>query len=527
MKRRVLAALLSGILALGMLAGCGKDNGTTEKTQGGGTGGQTSGGATEDAAAGNEDQGAPDADDGEMYHAVLVYVVSADSQDQELVNERFNELTKEQLNMEVTLMPMTFSTWGSQLPLMLAGGEQVDLFPMFSSSAATYVASDYLIDLAPYLEYAPYIRETVGDDTIACCSIGDFIYGIPTMKERTMPNAMVMRTDCLEAAGIDPASIKTYEDITAAYEKVQAVYPDMIMFGGSCNGSSAATLAGQSVGFDGLGQVCGTGVLENYGQTTTVTNYYESDEFRELVEMTRDWYQKGYVAKDMATCSDSGEAQMRAGNLFSYMTNSKPNTKQEKDDQTGYDTTIVPVNTNVMTSGGINAISYGIGSGCPNPEKAMTLLNWIHETKEANDLLNWGVEGVHWVEQEDGTADFPEGMTAESCGYHHNMGYIMPNQFNSHVWAGNDADIFDVYAEVDGNAIVSKAFGFNADLTVVADQVAATTDVLSQYIGQITTGSVEPGPAIEEFNKALYDAGLQDIIDAKQEQLDAWLAEQQ
>lgn len=106
------------------------------------------------------------------------------------------------------------------------------------------------------------------------------------------------------------------------------------------------------------------------------------------------------------------------------------------------------------------------------------------------------------------------------------MGYILPNQFNSHVWVGNEADIFEQYQEVDGKAVVSKAYGFTPDLTVVTDQIAAVTDVISQYIGQITTGSVDPEPAIEDFNQALYNAGLQDIIDAKQEQLDAWLAQQ-
>ncbi len=516
MKNKFLALLsliMTVVLLTGTLAGCGSDN----------TAGGTAG---EDAQAGEAADSSTAANDEEMYQAVLVYVVAQDSQDQEKVNERFNELTREQLNMEVTLMPMTFSTWGSQLPLMLAGGEQVDLFPMFSSNAVTYAASDYLVDLTPYLENAPYIVELLGMDAIKCCTVGDLIYGIPTMKERSMPNAMVLRTDCLEAAGIDPASVKTYEDITAAYEKVQALYPDMIMFGGSAGGMSAATPGGQTVSFDGLGQVTGTGVLENYGQTTTVTNFYESEDFRYLVDLVRDWYQKGYVAKDMATSIDSGEAQMRAGNLFSYMTNSKPNTKQEKDDQTGYDTTIVPVDTNMMTTGGINAISFGVGAGSPKPEKAMELLNWISQTKEANDLLNWGVEGVHWVEQADGTANFPEGVTAESCGYHQNMGYILPNQFNSHVWDGNSADIFEQYQEVDGNAIPSMAYGFTPDLTSVTDQIAAVTDVTSQYLGQITTGSVDPGPAIDDFNQALYSAGLQDIIDTKQEQLDAWLAQQ-
>lgn len=106
------------------------------------------------------------------------------------------------------------------------------------------------------------------------------------------------------------------------------------------------------------------------------------------------------------------------------------------------------------------------------------------------------------------------------------MGYILPNQFNSHVWEGNDPDIFSQYEEIEKTATKSKAYGFSPDLTGVTDQIAAVTDVVSQYIGQITTGSVDPETAIPEFNQALYDAGMQDIIDTKQEQLDAWLAEQ-
>ena len=38
-------------------------------------------------------------------------------------------------------------------------------------------------------------------------------------------------------------------------------------------------------------------------------------------------------------------------------------------------------------------------------------------------------------------------------------------------------------------------------------------------------GSVDVDSTLEEFNKALYDAGLQTVMDAKQEQLDAWVAQ--
>lgn len=37
-------------------------------------------------------------------------------------------------------------------------------------------------------------------------------------------------------------------------------------------------------------------------------------------------------------------------------------------------------------------------------------------------------------------------------------------------------------------------------------------------------GSVDVDSTLEEFNKALEAAGLQTVMDAKREQLDAWLA---
>lgn len=101
MKSKLLALVMTGLLVLGMLSGCGSTNKTFGES------------AEEAAQTGKETAENNNAADGdEMYHAVLVYVVAQDSQDQEKVNARFNELTKEQLNMEVTLMPMTFSTWG-------------------------------------------------------------------------------------------------------------------------------------------------------------------------------------------------------------------------------------------------------------------------------------------------------------------------------------------------------------------------------------------------------------------------------
>ncbi|MGB8453004.1 MAG: ABC transporter substrate-binding protein [Anaerocolumna sp.] len=507
MKNKVLAILLILCMLIMGMTGCSSKSKESANNDTNATNSDTSS-STGSNTASNE----------EPYNAVLVYLVASDSQDSDKVSEKFNELTKKDLNMNVKLMPMTWSTWNTQMQLMLAGGEQVDLFPLLMSNATTYIASSYIDNIAPYIESADYLMDSVGKDDIWCCSIGDFLWGVPTMKERANPVAMITRTDCLEAAGIDASQVKSYEDMAGVYAKVQAKYPDMIMFGGT----STSAPASQTNELDTLGNRFG--VLEDFGQTTKVTNYFESDQYKRLVNLARQWYETGYTSKDMATCSDSGETLMKAGNLFSYACYYKPNTKQEKDDQTGYDTTIIPIETNELTTWGTGSLGYSVGSSSPNPAKAVELLDWISRTEEANDLLNWGIEGVHWALQDDGTINYPEGVTSESCGYHQNFGFALPNQFNSHVWAGNDVKVWDQYQDFRNNAQISKAYGFSPDLSEYVDQIAALTDVYNQYDAMIATGSADPDTEIKKYNDALYAAGLQDIIDAKQKQLDEWLA---
>ncbi len=217
---------------------------------------------------------------------------------------------------------------------------------------------------------------------------------------------------------------------------------------------------------------------------------------------------------------------MRAGNLFCFTTLGKPNTKQEKDSMTGYDTTCINIAPDVCKTDTTNTCIYGISSNAKDPVKAMMLLNWIYATKEANDLLNWGVEGKDYIVTEDGTIDYPDGVTAESVGYHQDYGWAQMNQFNSYAWAGNDPNVWDKYQKVRDNAVISKAYGFFFDTTPVLNELAALGTVSDEYLMSLVTGSVDVDKTLAEFNEKLYKAGLQKVIDEKQAQLDAWLAEQ-
>ena len=80
--------------------------------------------------------------------------------------------------------------------------------------------------------------------------------------------------------------------------------------------------------------------------------------------------------------------------------------------------------------------------------------------------------------------------------------------------------------EQNHNAPCSPAMGFTFDPSSVQTQYTAVSNVIQQYLPGIACGSVDTESALSEFRQALKEAGYDDILNAKQEQLDAWLAQQ-
>ena len=465
------------------------------------------------------------AEDKEVVKLTLVYPVSGTFANQDAVNAKISELAMRDLNVDLTVKAMGIMDCVNNLSLMIAGGEEIDVFPAWAMQQATFVPAGYVLDLTPYLdeEHMPYTMQWVGLEDVLCDNVGGYVWGVTTMRERCNPQCIEMRADILEALGFKEEEIKTYDDITAVFAAVKEAYPDMVIFSGASTEGlgNASDMAGSN---DPLNDELG--VLANYGEENlTVVNEFETDYWVELVHQAREWYEAGYISKDMPTNTDSGATLMAAGNLFSFSDNYKPNTKAEKKSQFGYDMAIVPISDPICTTTSTSGLGYAVSGVTRNEERAVELLDWLFGCGEVNDLMNFGVEGEDWVAVNDKIATYPDGKDMNSVGYHLDWGWAIPNQFSGHLWEGNDEDLFEQYQAFRDNAHKSLAYGFSFDSSNVTDEVIACQAVLSQYLPMITTGSVDPDQYIAEMNQALYDAGLQTVMDEKQAQLDAWAAE--
>ena len=95
------------------------------------------------------------------------------------------------------------------------------------------------------------------------------------------------------------------------------------------------------------------------------------------------------------------------------------------------------------------------------------------------------------------------------------------------IWV-KTADYWDKLEAHNAWGDVSPTFGFNWDSTEHSTELTALSNALNNYRAALETGSVgsaKVDETLDSLNKALYDAGLQDVMDEKQAQLDKWLEE--
>lgn len=90
---------------------------------------------------------------------------------------------------------------------------------------------------------------------------------------------------------------------------------------------------------------------------------------------------------------------------------------------------------------------------------------------------------------------------------------------------GADLSTFEVMKDDNQNCGKSKAFGFMFDSSGVKTQYTAVANVINQYLPGLRCGSLDPETELPKFQKQLKEAGIDEIIQAKQEQLDQWLSE--
>ncbi len=449
-------------------------------------------------------------------------------EDLDAVEEALNEITREKIGAEITLKPVGIADYSSSISLSLQAGEKIDCFQSlgdFNNCVAMGMAYDItsLMD-----ECAPETKELIGDEWLAACSKDGSLYGIPTYKPIALTPMVVYRSDIAEELGIDMSTVNKVEDLTDVLRKVKEGKTDMTPLAPVQAGTLGLMLTIGEVDWLTDDYYEPKGVL--LGDDMTVTDLYSSDVFKEKCDLARTWNSEGLVMQDAATTTSMAAELMASGNYFCYIASySYPEADTANSLMAqcgGLPLGAKMIGSAYLSTGDINVLTWMVASNSEVPEAAVKFLNLTMTDVDVINLIINGVEGRDYVKNDDGTISYPEGEDASTVPYTAQLSCgTLGNFFLMYQPEGTNLESLDWELEQNKTAKTSPAMGFTFDSSKLKTQYTAVSNVIKQYLPGLSCGSVDPETELPKFTKALYGSGYQEILDEKQSQLDAWVAE--
>lgn len=552
MKKKVLSFVLTAVMTMSLLAGCGSsDNSTPAKST---STEKTAADTAEagDAATVSTDPSVTTTSIGEYteenpYQLTFAFVefYQQDAAERQAVQDALNEYMIPNYHIEVTFLPLEYAQYQQTIQLMISGGDKLDVMPIYYTYASSWIGMNGVVDMNPYMDTAEgkQIIEALGEENAFVGQTGGVLFGFPANKESVELGGLCMRADICDELGITDkygltkdsdeytGKVYSWDVATDIFQQVKDAHPDMIPL--YLQGTATNTMRRLAF-FDELADQFGVLDWEADHNSTTVVNEFETDAYKKAVTRLAEWYDSGYIYKDSATDTQGSATMMKAGNTFSYLSAIKPGFLAEADAANGTDCYAMYFGNEVEGGYSTTNVSFfdtGIASNSDDPEMAFKFISALYSDPTVMNLWQYGIEGTHYQLLDDGTIYYPEGIDDTSYKYHQNSGWCMGNQFISYVWNNGtkDADYWNKLQHHNDWAQYSPAFGFMWDATNYQTQLTALQNALSTYRPALETGSIGGAGNVEsvlkQLNDALYAAGLQTVIDAKQEQLDAWLAE--
>lgn len=526
-------------LALTSMAGCGQSESGSAPSQDTSPASQESDNTSSEAnnssetGSGADTSGNASTDDVEdtALIKVMFWTMNTVPKDIDLVEEAINEITREKINTEIELTIVDMGSYAQQVNLIVTSGEQLDLMITLPGESAHFNAmtsQNQLMPLNDLLdEYAPELLETVPESWLSGTRINGELYSVTSYGDKATPLCFVCRTDILEKTGIDPSTLKTADDFTKLFAKVKEVEPQIIPLWGAMTIPYMIDTNGEFIAYDGLGESTNSIISILPGNGSTITNLYETEVYESTVKYYHGWYEAGYVDRDAATKDATQESDVQAGTTFGYfkMVGGGEAGATTVSQSIGYDMTVIQLSDAVIDTVSVRKFTWAVPQSAKEPEAAVKFLNLLYTDEEIVNLLTWGIEGVHYQTLEDGTIDFMDGEDATTCGYYiGDFSSIIGNGFLAKVRTGQPADYRQTTLELNENATVSEFLGFGIDNSTMTNTLTALTNVVSEF-GKALAAGVDGPDKIPEFVDKLKAADVDAYVEAMQEQLDAWIAE--
>lgn len=482
-------ALMMGI---GTLAGCGKSAGTNES--------------------------------GQEIVELTWYQVGDSQKDVQMVMDKVNEYTMEKIGVKLNVISVGWGDYNQKMQVVINTGDKWDM--CFTCSWA----NDYLqnVQKGAFLELDEILTaegkemfESIDSRFWEAARVGGKIYGVPSEKEIGSCPMWVFTKEYVDKYNIPYQDIHTLEDLEPWLALIQEKEPDVVPMYLTRDYSAPTYM-------DKIQDPIG---IEYDDDTLTVKNVFETERMKETLNTMRKYYLAGYINKDAATAYDD-----KAVKRFVTKGDGQPYAELIWGKDLGYEVVASEIMETKVTNASARGAMTAVNKNSEHPEKAVELLNLINTDVYLRNLLNYGIEGVHYefvdvpADEMEAAKDKPYVLDKkikqiEETKKDYSVPYwVQGGLFNTYVLDNEPVDKWSTFKEFNDASEEAPSFGFDFNLDPVSTQVAGFRNVLDEFGKSLYTGSVDPEEYLPQLQKKLEATGVQDVIDEMQRQIDEWQA---
>lgn len=475
-----------------------------------------------------------------------MYFHGSNVTDDSAVMEKVNEYLKDKIN--VTLEPI-WGTWGDfdqNSVLSLQGGDDVDIYFTCSWSADEYnkfARDGYWVRLDDpdnnlIEKYGSDLWNTLPEVLTNGATInganGYGVYAVPGYKDIATQNCWDVNMTRMKDLGYtddDVQSLDYYSDefeemLKKAKEAGGADFYPLLVEGAVLErmvDNSIIVVGDSATGNFMSYYIDPTDVSKASSYGNKILNKFATDEFKKFAERTYQFYQAGYIDPAMANANQANDVRTNKQLTGDYLIGTQSYAlgyELQASQERGIEVKMVPCTSPYVDTTSSQGAMMAISTASKNPDRAMMFLNLLNTDPTLMTLLNYGVEGVHYDLTDDGLVKFTEKRN-DYQPWTNGMGNVTilpPTE-------AQGVGFWDTFKDYYGNAKEIPILGYAYDPTNCETQMGSCANVVAEYMLPLCTGAVNPDEKLPEFLDKLEKAGVNDVIDDANAQLDSFMAE--
>lgn len=485
-RDRIVWGLLSLVLTVFLTAGCGGDREQEE----------TSSSCEEPAR-------------------LIYYTIGEPDEGLGQVEDALNELLLERYGFMVSYNRIGWNDYEAKLDSLFSTDGKFDIAFAWTDNYVENALEGNWLDLTAYMEgICADTYATVNEKLWKGATVNGCIYGIPTNKEVAVPMYFLYDGELVEKYDIDIGQYPALESMEPLLQMISREEPEYIPLFLANDNVNYASLGGyEYVTYADIPLV-----IRTDDASAAIVNLYETQYCRKLIDTLHKYYTAGYINEDASV--RTAFSRFQGEKVFLRLASGGPESDVSFSSTFGYPIVAQCASDLVVTSesalGGVMAVNARTG----HPEECAVFLNAVNTDPDIRNLLNYGVEGLHYELNENGQVVY---LTDDYRG----VPYTQGNWFILKTVAGENPDKWEVYREFNDIAIESPILGFTPDLSGFASECDNVSQVCRKYENALMTGTVDPDEFLPKLQDDLEQAGIGSLQQELQRQIDLWISSRQ